>query len=84
MPEMASAIGALKENQGGVSLRVLTKSDYDALESHDSATVYYVIDGNKISQYLGDTKLSAGTAATVGSAVQIYSGASESKIVTKS
>jgi hypothetical protein len=45
----------------GMSFLTTTKEVFDTMESHDPTTVYYVLDGNKVTQYLGDTKLSSGS-----------------------
>lgn len=47
----------------GLSFIKLTKAAFDALTVKDSNTIYYVIDDNKITQYVGNTKLTSGTAA---------------------
>lgn len=48
---------------GGLSFEKISKEDYDALTTKDVNKVYFVYDNaNKITMYLGETKLSSGTA----------------------
>lgn len=65
----SAAIQGIQTQLGGLSLRKMTKLEFDALTIKDPNTIYYVIDNNKITQYVGDTKLSAGTFA--GNAVRM-------------
>lgn len=44
---------------GGMQLMKISKEDYDSIE-HDQNTLYFVVDGDKVTQYLGDNKLSMG------------------------
>lgn len=44
---------------GGMQILKIFKSDYDSIE-HDPNTIYFVVDGDKITQYIGDSKLSSG------------------------
>lgn len=37
-----------------------TKAQYDAMQSHDSHTIYTVTDGNKVYKYLGDDQIGFG------------------------
>lgn len=56
----------LKQNGGGgggLSFVKLTKEEYDAIVVKDPNTIYYVVDGDKIIQYMGDTKMTSGTTA---------------------
>ncbi|MCQ2059775.1 MAG: pyocin knob domain-containing protein [Bacteroidaceae bacterium] len=46
---------------GGLSLLKLSKAQFDALETKDPDTIYYVTDENKIIQYMGETKLQSGS-----------------------
>lgn len=46
-------------NLGGLSLIKISKEDYDTID-HDPDTIYFVVDGDKITQYIGDNKLSSG------------------------
>lgn len=46
---------------GGVSIKQLTKEEYDALDPKDPNTLYFVYVDNNITQYMGDTKLTTGT-----------------------
>lgn len=45
----------------GLSFIRMSKADYEALPTVDPNTIYYVVDGNKITQYMGDAQLSSGT-----------------------
>jgi hypothetical protein len=67
--------------KSGLSFELTTKTAYDSATSHSPTTVYYVLDGNKVTQYLGDTKLSSGSAAA-GSATENMTGTAESLIGT--
>lgn len=67
----------LNEYLGGMKLRKLTKSDYDALATKDSNTLYTVTDGSKVTQYLGETELKSGS-VTAGIASIAAVGTSES------
>lgn len=44
---------------GGMQILKISKSDFDNIE-HDPNTIYFVVDGDKITQYIGDSKLSSG------------------------
>lgn len=45
---------------GGMQILKLTKEEFDSIE-HDSDTIYFVTIGDKIEQYVGDTKLLSGS-----------------------
>lgn len=47
----------------GLSFIKLTKAAFDAITVKDVNTIYYVVDNDKIIQYMGSTKLTSGTAA---------------------
>lgn len=49
---------------GGLSFMKISQADFDALTTKDANTIYFVYDdqGN-VTQYLGDAKMSSGTAA---------------------
>lgn len=51
---------------GDASIKIVSKAEYDSTE-HESNTIYYVQDGDKIVQYVGDTKLTSGSIAGVSS-----------------
>lgn len=53
-------ISSIKNQIGNVTIKIISKEEYDSIE-HDTNTIYYVIDGDKIIQYIGDTKLVTGT-----------------------
>lgn len=46
-----------------VKIKKMIKAEYDLIVP-DPNTVYYVVDGNKVTQYLGDVKLTAGNVPT--------------------
>lgn len=56
----ASAKKAISDQLGDTSIKIISKEEYDSIE-HDTNTIYYVQDGNKIIQYIGDVKLFAGS-----------------------
>lgn len=49
---------------GGLSFTKISQADFDALITKDANTIYFVYDdqGN-VTQFIGDSKLSSGTAA---------------------
>ena len=57
----------INERLDNLSLLRIQKEDYDALEEKDQNTIYYVFDGTKVKQYLGDALLSSAgiTAGTI-------------------
>lgn len=55
-------ISAIKKQISNVSIKIITKEEYDSI-TPDENTVYYVVDGEKIIQYIGDIKLVTGTAS---------------------
>lgn len=57
--------GEINAMLDGLSFQKISQEDFDALTTKDANTIYYVYDdqGN-ITQYLGDAKMSTGTAAT--------------------
>lgn len=73
------SITNLFQSFGGMSLALITREQYDALETHSAVTLYNVTDGSKITQYLGDTELKSGT-VTLGSAVPAASGVTSSAV----
>lgn len=57
--------GSISERLGGLSFAKISQADYEALETKDPDTVYYVYDENgNISQYVGEAKTSSGDGAT--------------------
>lgn len=58
----ASAKKAISSQLGDTSIKIISKEEYDSIE-HDANTIYYVQDGDKIIQYIGDVKLTVGTAS---------------------
>lgn len=58
---------------GGMQILKLTKEEYESIE-HNSDTIYYVVDGDKITQYVGDSKLTSGAIAETTNKSTIISG----------
>jgi hypothetical protein len=76
-------VATLKNSLNGMTITKISKEDYDALESPDENTIYYVVDDSgKITQYLGSTELSNGKASTAGLMVLITSGVATAKTGT--
>ena len=66
-------LAAIEDALGGLRFRKLSQEEFDALTEKDGSTVYYVISGGKVTQYLGDAELSGGTGRnTVTSDVQSH------------
>lgn len=38
-------------------IKLVTKEQYDSMQSHDADTKYIVKDGDSVSEYLGDIKI---------------------------
>ena len=58
-----------------VATIALTQEEYDAMESHDPMTAYFVTDeSGNVTQYLGDAKLSSGSSMAAGAATVMISG----------
>lgn len=53
-------VQALQAQLGDTSIKIISKEEYDSIE-HDANTIYYVRDGDKIIQYIGDTKIGTGS-----------------------
>lgn len=58
---------------GGMKLRKLSKSEYEALAAKDPDTLYTVTDGDSVTQYLGEIKLKSGS-GSAGALTSIYNG----------
>ena len=58
---------------GGMKLRKLTQTEYDALTVKDPDTLYIVVDGSKVTLYLGEIKLKSGS-GSAGTLTSIYNG----------
>lgn len=58
----ASAKKAISDQLGDTSIKIISKEEYDSIV-HDENTIYYVRDGDKIIQYIGNVKLTTGTAS---------------------
>ena len=63
----------LNSYMGGMKLRKLSKSEYEALAVKDPDTLYTVTDGSKVTQYLGEIKLKSGS-GSAGALTSIYNG----------
>lgn len=71
--------GSISERLGGLSFAKISKADYESLETKDPDTVYYVYDENgKITQYVGEAKMSSGGVANSGIATVNYFGSRKS------
>lgn len=75
-----SAVSGLNSNMdtldnafGGMKLRKLTQAEYDALTVKDPNTLYTVVDGSKVTLYLGEIKLKSGS-GSAGALTSIYNG----------
>lgn len=66
-------IGKLIEWFGGMKLRKISKSEYEALDPKDPDTLYTVIDGDDVTQYFGEIKLKNGS-GSAGTLISIYNG----------
>ena len=54
----------------GLTFIKMAKEDFDALETKDPNTNYYVYDENgDVKQYLGDVELSSGSGVSIGNPV---------------
>ena len=66
---------------GTVTITTMTKEEFDNIEVKDTSTLYIVTDGNKVTLYFGDAKLSGGSISGVAKLVghnvnrQIYGNA---------
>ena len=58
---------------GGMKLRKLTQTEYDALTVKNPDTLYTVVDGSKVTLYLGEIELKSGT-GSAGALTSIYNG----------
>lgn len=63
----------LNEYLGGMKFKLISRSDYDALTSKAAATLYTVVDADKVTQYLGEIKLKSGS-GSAGALTSIYNG----------
>lgn len=55
------------ENQiGNISIKKITKEEYDSIIP-DENTIYYVVDGDKIIQYIGGVKIGTGSISGLSS-----------------
>ena len=56
---------------GTVKIKTLTKEEFDSIEAKDTLTLYIVTDGNKVTLYFGDAKLSGGSRSGLSSLTSI-------------
>lgn len=54
----------------------LSKSQYDAMETHDAGTKYIVVDGNSVKEYLGTIPIGAteGSGTDIRGTVSVFFG----------
>lgn len=64
----ASANKSIADKLGNISIKKITKEEYDSI-TPDENTIYYVADGDKVIQYFGSAKI--GTGSLSGSMVYI-------------
>ena len=64
--DLLELIREILRRLGGLSFMVLSKEEFDALEVKEPATVYFVYNGNKVTQYIGEAQL-GGASITAGS-----------------
>lgn len=58
---------------GGMQILKLTKDEYESIE-HNSDTIYYVTDGEKVTQYIGNSKMTSGTVSELNTNGSITNG----------
>ena len=75
MSQMYGKLSELTQRLGAASIKICTAEEYSAL-TPDPNTVYYVADGSKVTQYLGDVKLTSGT-VSAGSATVMADGTAQ-------
>lgn len=56
---------------GLTGLLKLTKSQYDAMGTHEANTKYIVVDGSTVTEYLGDTPIGGGGSGGVITGVPV-------------
>lgn len=56
---------------GTVTIKTMTKEEFDSIETKDTSTLYIVTDGNKVTLYFGDAKLSGGSRSGLASLASI-------------
>lgn len=56
---------------GTVTITTLTKEEFDNIEVKGTSTLYIVTDGNKVTLYFGDAKLSGGSRSGLSSLTSI-------------
>ena len=71
--DVTTALDYMEDRLGGMSLKLMTREEYEALTPKSSTTLYTVTDGNSITQYLGEIRLKSGT-GSAGALTSIYNG----------
>ena len=71
--DVTTALDYMEDRLGGMSLKLITREEYEALTQKSSTTLYTVTDGNSITQYLGEIRLKSGT-GSAGALTSIYNG----------
>lgn len=71
--DVTTALDYMEDRLGGMSLKLMTREEYEALTPKSSTTLYTVTDGNIITQYLGEIKLKSGS-GSAGALTSIYNG----------
>lgn len=59
-------ISSIKNQVGDISIKKISKEEYDSI-TPDENTIYYVIDGDKVIQYFGGTKIGTGSISGLSS-----------------
>ena len=59
-------ISDIKNQIGDISIKKITKDEYDSIIP-DENTIYYVVDGNKVIQYFGGAKIGTGSISGLSS-----------------
>ena len=78
--DSTDAIGAIDyvdQRLGNMNLALLTAAQYEALATKSPTTLYTVVDGSKVTQYLGETELKSGS-VTAGVSTLLTAGTSAS------
>lgn len=71
--DVTTALDYMEDRLGGMSLKLMTREEYEALTPKSSTTLYTVTDGNIITQYLGEIRLKSGS-GSAGALTSIYNG----------
>lgn len=71
--DVTTALDYMEDRLGGMSLKLMTREEYEALTPKSSTTLYTVTDCNSVTQYLGEIKLKSGS-GSAGALTSIYNG----------